>query len=59
MPEDYTACINCGERIERINFASGPEWRHWPTPYGNHRTREMYQFCKTQAVATPPGGADD
>jgi len=53
MPDKYTKCVNCGQRVERINFALGPEWRHWPTPHGNYRTREMYRDCRMGLVATP------
>lgn len=53
MPDEFKRCVHCRERIEKINFAMGPEWRHWPTPYGNYRTNEKYRYCKTSAVATP------
>lgn len=48
----YESCVNCGERIELINFALGQDWRHWPTPHGNYRTSEKYRHCR-RAVATP------
>ncbi len=54
MPDEYPTCVNCGERIQTINFALGPEWRHWPTPHGNYQTNELYRYCRTAAlVATP------
>ena len=53
MSDDYPRCVNCGARIERINFALGAEWRHWPTPHGNYRTAEKYLHCKSSAVAAP------
>lgn len=56
--DGYTKCVHCGQRIERINFALGPEWMHWPTPYGNYRTREMYRVCHATTVATPEGVTD-
>ena len=57
MPDDYERCVNCGERIERINFALGQEGRHWPTPHGNYRTNELYRYCRSAAlVATPRTG---
>lgn len=60
MPDKYPTCVNCGGRIQKINFALGPEWRHWPTPHGNYRTNELYRYCRTAAlVATPkPEGRD-
>lgn len=54
--EEFQRCANCGERIELINFSLGPEWRHWPTPYGNYRTGEKYRHCRMSLVATPEGG---
>lgn len=54
MTDEYPTCVNCGGRIQKINFALGPEWRHWPTPHGNYRTNEMYRYCQSAAlVATP------
>lgn len=50
---EHPICKNCGERIELIRFSPGPEWRHWPTPYGNYRTAEKYCYCRTSLVATP------
>jgi hypothetical protein len=46
-------CKNCEQRIELINFAMGPEWRHWPSEYGNYRTSEKYRYCVTSSVAEP------
>lgn len=58
--EFFQTCRHCGKRIELINFALGPEWRHWPTTYGNYRTNAKYRHCR-QLVAEPanqqvPGG---
>lgn len=55
MSDDhFQVCRNCGRRIELINFAwPGPEWRHWPSPYGNYHTNEKYRHCLTPAVAEP------
>lgn len=58
MPDGFKRCANCRERIESINFALGPEWRHWPSPYGNYSTREKYLYCRTSAVATPEVDAE-
>ena len=45
MPDKYPTCVNCGGRIQKIDFALGPEWRHWPT---------LYRYCRIAAlVATP------
>jgi len=60
MLERFKRCKHCGERVEEINFALGPEWRHWPSPYGNYRTNEKYRYCITSAFAEPeqePGGS--
>lgn len=54
MPESFKRCVHCRERIELIRFALGPEWRHWPTPYGNYNTREKYRHCRG-SVAEPEG----
>ncbi|SDC71080.1 hypothetical protein [Microbacterium enclense] len=51
--DEFPRCAHCGQRIERINFALGPEWRHWPSPYGNYRTSEKYRICHSTTVATP------
>jgi hypothetical protein len=51
-PDQITRCVHCRERIEFINFALGPEWRHWPTPHGNYRTNEKYRHCRG-SVAEP------
>ena len=57
MTDEYPTCVNCGGRIQKINFALGPEWRHWPTPHGNYRTNELYRYCQSAAlVATPKSG---
>lgn len=53
MSDDYTKCGNCGLKIELINFMLGPEWRHWPTPYGNYNTSAKYRDCHMGLVATP------
>lgn len=52
---EHPVCKNCGERIELIRFALGPEWRHWPTRWGNYNTSEKYRFCRQQ-VAEPREG---
>lgn len=52
MMFDYTRCKNCGARVELIRFALGPEWMHWPSPFGNYRTNEKYRNCR-QLVAEP------
>ncbi|AWN07715.1 hypothetical protein HOT31_gp044 [Microbacterium phage Hendrix] len=51
--DSYPACRHCGERIQYIPFALGPEWRHWPTPYGNYNTNEMYRHCRNTTSAEP------
>ena len=53
MADTFPVCRHCGARIELINFSMGPEWRHWPTPYGNYRTDAKYRYCRTAAVAEP------
>ena len=58
MPDEYPTCVNCGGRIQKINFALGPEWRHWPTPHGNYRTNELYRYCRTAALVATPKPAD-
>ena len=51
-PEEFRRCIHCSERIELIRFALGPQWMHWPTPYGNYQTGQKYAHCKIK-IATP------
>lgn len=51
---DYLPCRHCGCKIERINFALGPEWRHWPTPYGNYVTAEKYRYCRISGMVAEP-----
>ena len=51
--DTFEVCARCGARIEKINFSLGPEWRHWPTLYGNYTTREKYLYCQNTGVATP------
>ena len=58
MPDEYPTCVNCGGRIQKINFALGPEWRHWPTPHGNYRTNELYRHCQSAALVATPKSAD-
>lgn len=53
MTYEFPICVNCGQRIQEINFALGKEWRHWPSFYGNYNTREKYRYCITSMVATP------
>lgn len=55
MANEYPTCRHCGQRIQLINFALGPQWMHWPTPHGNYRMRELYQVCKASTVAEPVG----
>ena len=59
MSDDFDRCKHCRARIERINFALGPEWRHWPSAYGNFRTSEKYRVCHSSTVAEPEGASDD
>lgn len=59
MPDEYPTCVNCGERIQKINFALGPEWRHWPTPHGNYRTNELYRYCRIAALVATPAPMSD
>lgn len=59
MPDEYPTCVNCGERIQKINFALGPEWRHWPTPHSNYRTNELYRYCRTAALVATPAPVSD
>lgn len=54
ITDDYPCCIHCGQRVSMVNFALGAQWMHWPTPYGNYRTRELYRICEARTVATPP-----
>lgn len=54
MTEEFKRCKHCRERIELINFSMGPEWRHWPSPYGNYQTNEKYRHCRGW-VAEPEG----
>ena len=58
MPDEYPTCVNCGARIQKINFALGPEWRHWPTPDGNYQTNELYRYCQSAALVATPKPAD-
>ena len=58
MTDEYPTCVNCGGRIQRINFALGPEWRHWPTPHGNYRTNELYRYCQSAALVATPKSDD-
>lgn len=55
---DYPVCRHCGARIQRINFALGPEWMHWPTPDGNYHTSELYRSCKASTIAEPMPGVE-
>lgn len=50
---EYTACKHCGERVQLVRFAMGPEWLHLPTPYGNYRTNELYRHCRNTTSAEP------
>ena len=31
-------CKNCGESIELVNYALGPQWMHNPPGYTSHKT---------------------
>lgn len=44
--EIFARSKHCRERIELINFAMGKKWMHWPTPSGNYRTNDKYEFCR-------------
>ena len=52
--EEFTRCIHCNGRIERVRWALGDEWMHWPSDYGNYRVNEYYRHCRNTPVATPP-----
>ena len=53
--DEFPRCKHCHERIELINFSMGPEWRHWPTPYGNYSTHEKYRYCHGTAAEPEEG----
>lgn len=49
-------CKNCGESIELVNYALGPEWMHNPPGYTGHKmgggTYNVFRHCR-KSIAEP------
>lgn len=49
-------CKNCGESIELVNYALGPQWMHNPPGYTGHKTAggafNVFRHCR-KSVAEP------